>query len=169
MNTAVFPFSFNAHLTFAIICFVFFILQFIRLRYAYQLIMAVAIPLSLLIYVAPNKAFFYAIGIFEILALIACAVTISAARKQLEAKHSISEAISDINSDIKEDGISTSDKPQTGGWVSLDTEDNSKNTQQKGWLDDLAQELGADSENQDGKVKENIPTRAGWVDMDFKD
>jgi hypothetical protein len=136
--------------------------------------MAVAIPLSLLIYVAPNKAFFYGIGIFEVLALIACAVTISAARKQLEAKHSIAEAILDI----KEDGVSTSElyadpstKAEKGGWVSLDKEDNSKNTQQKGWLDDLAQELGADSQKEEdnNKNKENIPTRAGWVDMDFKD
>lgn len=42
MNGNIFPLPFSAHLIFAVVAFVFFLIQFIRVRYKYQLVMAVA-------------------------------------------------------------------------------------------------------------------------------
>ncbi|MCQ2408590.1 MAG: hypothetical protein MJ065_08735 [Oscillospiraceae bacterium] len=79
----VFPISFEKHLGFSIIAAVFFLLQFARTKRWYQLVLAAAIPLSLLIYVAPeNEKYFYGIGIMEgILLLLALLLNIVQSRK----------------------------------------------------------------------------------------
>lgn len=78
MNTNNFPLSFEAHLVFVAVAFIFFIIQFVRLRKKYQLIMAIAVAMTMLIYVKDTKMWFYGIGILEIglliLALIAAIV-----------------------------------------------------------------------------------------------
>ena len=51
MDASTFPISFTYHLIFCLIAGAFFVVQFIRLRRPYQLLLAVGIVASLLIYV----------------------------------------------------------------------------------------------------------------------
>lgn len=93
----VFPISFEKHVGFCIIAAVFFLLQFIRTKRWYQLVLAAAIPLSLLIYVAPdNEKYFYGVGILEgVLLLFALLLNIVQSRriaKQEAAKAAAAEA-----------------------------------------------------------------------------
>ncbi len=78
MSGNVFPLPFTTHLVFVAVAFLFFLIQFVRVRKKYQLIMAVAAALTMLIYVKDTKMWFYGIGILEfgllILALIAAIV-----------------------------------------------------------------------------------------------
>lgn len=76
MDASTFPISFLYHLIFCIVAGVFFLMQFIRLRRPYQLILAVAIPASLLIYVgdASNKTWFHTVGAFEAAMLLGAVV-----------------------------------------------------------------------------------------------
>ncbi|HBI85511.1 MAG TPA: hypothetical protein DDX71_04385 [Ruminococcus sp.] len=76
LESTLFPIAAEKHVVFAIVSSLFFLLQFIRTRKLYQLIMAIAIPASLLIYLAPeNTALFYGIGIAEGLLLLLAFIT----------------------------------------------------------------------------------------------
>ncbi len=70
-----FPFPFSLHLGFCCIALVFFVLRFIKEKLPYQLIMAVAIPFSLIIWLSDSKTLFYGVGIAEFVFLIAAFVT----------------------------------------------------------------------------------------------
>lgn len=70
-----FPFPFKIHLIFSIVAFVFFLWRFAGNKRPYQLIMAVAIPLSLVIWASDNRVLFYSIGIAEAVLLLAALVT----------------------------------------------------------------------------------------------
>lgn len=72
---SLFPFPFKIHVTFACIALVFFVIQFLREKKPYQLIMGIAIPLSLLIRLSDNKVVFYIIGIIEAILLLAAFIT----------------------------------------------------------------------------------------------
>ena len=74
MNVNTFTLTFQQHLTFALIAGIFFILQFIRTRRYYQLIMAGAIFASLLIYLSDSRVLFYAVGILEVILLLAALI-----------------------------------------------------------------------------------------------
>ena len=75
MNESIFPVSETRHLIFCIIACVFFLLQFLRTKRWHQLILAVAIPLSMLVYIDPeSKALFYGVGIAELVLLTAALV-----------------------------------------------------------------------------------------------
>ncbi|MBR5722198.1 MAG: hypothetical protein IKX57_01105, partial [Oscillospiraceae bacterium] len=61
-----FPITMEKHIIFCAVATVFFLLQFIRTKRIYQLILAIAVPLSLVVYVAPeNTTVFYGVGIAE--------------------------------------------------------------------------------------------------------
>ena len=72
MDASTFPISFTYHLIFCLIAGAFFVVQFIRLRRPYQLLLAVGIVASLLIYVGGehNKVWFHTVGIFELVLLL---------------------------------------------------------------------------------------------------
>lgn len=71
MEPMIFPISQDKHLIFCIIATVLFLLQFIRTKRWYQLVMALAIPASLLIYVQPeNKTLYYGVGVLEAFLLL---------------------------------------------------------------------------------------------------
>lgn len=76
MDASTFPISFTYHLIFCIVAGVFFLAQFIRLRRPYQLILAIAILASLLIYVGDvsNKTWFHTVGLFEVILLLGAVV-----------------------------------------------------------------------------------------------
>ena len=96
MNGNIFPLPFSAHLIFAVVAFVFFLIQFIR--YKYQLVMAVAVAMTMLIYLKDTKLWFYGIGILEfgllIIALVA-AISEKKRRRELEAEISSENATED--------------------------------------------------------------------------
>ncbi len=70
MENTLFPISMEMHIGFALIALLVFGLQFIRLRKKYYLLLAIAIPCSLLAYVIDNTTFFYALGIAEAIVLL---------------------------------------------------------------------------------------------------
>jgi hypothetical protein len=70
-----FPFPFGMHLCFALISLVFFVYRFVTDKRPYQLILAIAIPLSLTIWLSENRKLFYIIGAVELVLLIAALVT----------------------------------------------------------------------------------------------
>lgn len=76
-----FPFPFSMHLVFAIISLVFFVYRFVTDKRPYQLLLAIAIPFSLTIWISENRTLFYAIGLIELVLLIAALVTAIAIRK----------------------------------------------------------------------------------------
>ncbi len=66
MDATTFPISFTWHLVFSILACVFFIIQYVRSKKSYQLLVAIGIPASLCIYFQPeNSSLFYAVGVFE--------------------------------------------------------------------------------------------------------
>lgn len=66
MDMTLFPISMEKHIIFCVAALIFFLVQFIRTKRWYQLILAIAIPASLLIYLQPeNETIFYAVGIGE--------------------------------------------------------------------------------------------------------
>lgn len=70
-----FPFPLHIHLIFSCLALVFFLVQFKREKKPYQLIMGIAIPFSLVIWLSENRTLFYAVGIAELVMLIAAFVT----------------------------------------------------------------------------------------------
>lgn len=76
MDANMFPMPFTYHLIFCLIAGLFFLVQFIRLRRPYQLLLAVGILASLLIYIggSSNKIWFHTIGVFEVVILVGAIV-----------------------------------------------------------------------------------------------
>ncbi len=75
MDATTFPISFTWHLVFSILACVFFLIQYVRLKKSYQLLIAVGIPASLCIYIQPeNSSLFYTVGVFEIVLLMGALV-----------------------------------------------------------------------------------------------
>lgn len=74
-NPSLFPFPFKMHLIFACLAAVFFAYRFFTQKQPFQLIMAVAIPASLLIWLSESKTLFYAVGIAEAVLILAAIVT----------------------------------------------------------------------------------------------
>lgn len=70
-----FPFPFNTHLIFCCLAIVFFAILFSREKKPYQLIMGIAIPFSLVIWLSDSRTLFYAVGIIELILLLAAFIT----------------------------------------------------------------------------------------------
>ena len=75
MDATTFPISLTWHLVFSILACVFFIVQYVRTKKSYHLLMAIGIPASLCIYIQPeNSSLFYAVGSFEAVLLLGAGV-----------------------------------------------------------------------------------------------
>ncbi|NLP26947.1 MAG: hypothetical protein GX365_06325 [Clostridiales bacterium] len=96
MNSNIFPLSFSTHIAFCLFSVAFFLFQYYRTGYKYQILMAFAIPATLLIYVSNSKILFYAIGIFELTMLILVAVSIAKEKKRLKKQIS-----TDVNTPVE--------------------------------------------------------------------
>ncbi|MBQ8297327.1 MAG: hypothetical protein IJX77_06050 [Ruminococcus sp.] len=70
-----FPFPFNVHLIFACLGLVFFMIMYSREKKPYQLIMGIAIPFSLVLWLSDSKTLFYFVGAAEVLMLAAAFVS----------------------------------------------------------------------------------------------
>lgn len=73
-NPSLFPFPFHMHLIFACIGAIFFAYRFFTQKRPFQIIMAVAIPLSLLVWISESRTVFYGVGIAEAVLILAAAV-----------------------------------------------------------------------------------------------
>lgn len=80
-----FPYPLKYHAIFSVLALVFFMWRFVREKRPYQLIMAVAIPLSLVIWVSESRTLFYAVGAIEVVLIIAALVTAIIFKPQEEA------------------------------------------------------------------------------------
>lgn len=68
-----FPFPFKSHLIFCCIGFIFLAYRFYTQRKPHQIIMAFALPISLMVWLSEKKSIYYTMGIIE-LVLIAAAI-----------------------------------------------------------------------------------------------
>ena len=97
MDVTTFPLSFSCHLIFSLVAGCFFLLQYLRLRRPYQLLLAIGILASLLIHVGDphNKVWFNTIGLFELVILVGAVVLSVAAR--VKAKKAAKDTPEDAN------------------------------------------------------------------------
>lgn len=84
MNT--FPLEINKHIIFCIIGFVFFMFQFFRQGFRYQVMTAFAIAATLLLYINDSTAWRYGVGILELILLIAIFIVMTIEKKKAEQK-----------------------------------------------------------------------------------
>ncbi|MDE6519565.1 MAG: hypothetical protein K2K91_03770 [Ruminococcus sp.] len=70
-----FPFPLPLHIGFSIIALVFFLFRFITDKKPYQLIMAIAVPLSLALELSDNRTLYYVVGIVEFILLLSAFIT----------------------------------------------------------------------------------------------
>lgn len=71
MDATTFPLTFSYHLVFCIIAAIFFLFQFAHTRKVYELLLAIAIPSSLLIYLdRSNYTLFHAVGLLVLVLLV---------------------------------------------------------------------------------------------------
>ena len=70
-----FPFPMHLYVIFCIVATVFFVFRFVKEKHLYQIIMAVAIPLSVLIGFSTGKTMFYIVGVAEAVLLLSAFVS----------------------------------------------------------------------------------------------
>lgn len=87
-----FPFPFDLHVIFVCVATLFLAFQFYKERKPYQLIMCVAIPVSLAIWLSEDRTLFYGIGIIEAVLLLAAFVTSIIFRKKDTPEDEAAEA-----------------------------------------------------------------------------
>jgi hypothetical protein len=93
MINTLYPIELKMHIILVLLAVLVFGLQFIRLRKKYYLVLAVAMPLSLLPYLVDSDAFFYGIGIVEALALIGALVLAKAVDRDPKEPEQPAEAL----------------------------------------------------------------------------
>lgn len=71
MSNSYFPIRLGVHLLLALLALLVFGMQFIRFRKSHHLILAIALPCTLLPYLSDSTTFFYTVGVAEFAALIA--------------------------------------------------------------------------------------------------
>ncbi len=87
MENSLFPIKLGIHIVFALAALLVFGLQFLRYRKKYHLVLAIAIPLSLLPYLAEdNMPLFYAVGVVDALALIGALILAKTVDRDPEAE-----------------------------------------------------------------------------------
>lgn len=81
MNT--FPLEFSKHIMFCIIGGVFFLFQYYRQGFKYQLISAASIAGTLLLYINDSETWRYIVGIIELLLITLVFITMSKEKKKI--------------------------------------------------------------------------------------
>ena len=74
-NPTIFPFPFAVHIALAVISVIFFAYRFAVQKRPFQLIFAVAVPISLALWLSDNKTLFYAIGAVEFVLILAAVIS----------------------------------------------------------------------------------------------
>lgn len=70
MDNTFFPMDLKWHIILALLALLVFGMQFIRYRKSHHLVLAIALPCTLLPYLSESQTFFYTVGVFEGAALI---------------------------------------------------------------------------------------------------
>ena len=70
MDNTFFPMDIKWHIALALLALLVFGMQFIRYRKSHHLVLAIALPCTLLPYLSGSQTFFYTVGAFEGAALI---------------------------------------------------------------------------------------------------
>ncbi len=92
MDASLFPYGIEKYLIFCVIATLFFLLQFIRTKYWYELILTIAVPASLLVYVnQESDVWFYGVGIMEAVMLVAAAVTYFIQYRKVKAAEKLAQ------------------------------------------------------------------------------
>ncbi|WP_028519697.1 hypothetical protein [Ruminococcus flavefaciens] len=104
-NPTIFPFPFPMHIALAVISVIFFSYRFAVQKRPFQLIFAIAVPLSLLLWVSDNKTLFYAIGLIELILILLAIITsiFSKSKKEETAAASADSKTEKADSDEAED------------------------------------------------------------------
>ena len=84
MDNSYFPIRIELHIVLALLAFLVFGLQFIRYRKSHHLVLAIALPCTLLPYLSSSKTLFYAVGIGELAALALAGVLSQTLDKEKE-------------------------------------------------------------------------------------
>lgn len=84
MDNSYFPIRIELHIVLALLAFLVFGLQFIRYRKSHHLVLAIALPCTLLPYLSQSRILFYAVGIGELAALAASAILARTVDKEKE-------------------------------------------------------------------------------------
>ena len=111
-NPTIFPFPFAMHITLAVISVIFFTYRFMVQKRPFQLIFAVAVPLSLLLWVsklfktmeissATNKKIFYAVGAIELVLILLAFITSIVCKPKKE--ETAAAAAADVKADADKD------------------------------------------------------------------
>ena len=74
-HPSIFPFGFSMHLALAIISVIFFAYRFATQKRPFQLIFAIAPPISLALWISDNKTLFYAVGLIEFILILAALIS----------------------------------------------------------------------------------------------
>ncbi|MBR2283078.1 MAG: hypothetical protein IJ874_01480 [Ruminococcus sp.] len=74
-NPGLFPFPFTMHVVFCAIALVFFLFRFSSDKKPYQLIFAIAVPFSLLLWISSSRTLFYIVGAAELIFVLAALLT----------------------------------------------------------------------------------------------
>ncbi|MDE6679113.1 MAG: hypothetical protein K2K02_08740 [Ruminococcus sp.] len=102
-QTSLFPFPFSLHLLFCCFSLIFFLFRFIKEKYPYQIIMAVAIPFSLVIWISESKPLFYTVGIVETVLLLTAFITSLVFRTKEPVAETLSESAEEIPAEIQDE------------------------------------------------------------------
>ena len=70
MENTFFPIDMKWHIILALLALLVFGMQFIRYRKSHHLVLAIALPCTLLPYLSESQTFFYTVGAFEGVALL---------------------------------------------------------------------------------------------------
>jgi hypothetical protein len=74
-HPSIFPFGFTMHISLVIISVIFFAYRFAVQKKPFQLIFAIAPPISLLLWVSENKTLFYTVGLIEFILIFAALIS----------------------------------------------------------------------------------------------
>jgi type IV secretory pathway TraG/TraD family ATPase VirD4 len=110
-NPTIFPFPFAMHITLAVISVIFFTYRFMVQKRPFQLIFAIAVPLSLILWLPAhwtelqkyNKTIFYTIGAIECALILLALVTTFICKPKKEEAAAAADAKADAGKDTEED------------------------------------------------------------------
>lgn len=74
-HPSIFPFGFTMHLALVIISVIFFSYRFAVQKKPFQLIFAIAPPISLALWISENKNLFYTVGAIEFVLILAALIS----------------------------------------------------------------------------------------------
>lgn len=100
-NESLFPFPFPLHLGFCIIGLIFFIYRFATDKKPFQLIMALAIPFSLALWISDSRTWFYTVGLIELVLILAAFITSIVFRNKNKSADN-SEEVQSADSEVSE-------------------------------------------------------------------